>query len=202
MKKLATAFVLAFVALLNTPALAFAEEAAAEEASPVGAGLLFPGLGEWIPMLLGFIILWAVLAKVGWPVFIGMIDKRTATIKDSLERAEAAKIESERLLEEHKAELANAKKQAAEIIAQAKQTGDSVKADITAQAQSEAESIISKARIAIESEKKAALAELQSSAADLSVQVAKKVIGEDLSDTEHRAIIERYIAEAGSFNDN
>jgi F-type H+-transporting ATPase subunit b len=43
---------------------------------------------------------------------------------------------------------------------------------------------------------------LQGSAADLSVQVAKKVIGTDLSDAEHRSIIERYIAEAGSFNDN
>jgi F-type H+-transporting ATPase subunit b len=184
---------------LLAPATAFAAEAE-NEANPLS--LLIPNPGEFIPMLVGFILLWVILAKFGWPMITGMLDKRVTTIKESLEKAETAKIESERLLEQHRAELGEAKKQAAEIIAQAKQTADTVKADITAQAQTEAENIIAKARIAIESEKKAALAELQSSVADLSVSVAKKVIGEDLSDVEHKAIIERYIAEAGSFNDN
>ncbi|MDR2671840.1 MAG: F0F1 ATP synthase subunit B [Coriobacteriales bacterium] len=199
--KAVTLAALAAFTLVATPALALASEEAGEE-SAVGVGLLIPKMGEFIPMLLGFIILWAVLAKLAWPAFIGMIDKRTATIKDSLEHAENAKLESERVLEEQKAELALAKKQAAEIIAQARQTAESVKADIAAQAKSEAEVIIAKAQQAIDTEKKAAIAELQGSAADLTVSVAKKVIGTDLSDAEHRTIIQRYIAEAGSFNEN
>ena len=184
---------------LAMPLQAFA---ASEGEETGGIGLLIPKLGEFLPMLIGFVALWAILAKFAWPAFTGMIDKRAAKIKDSLEAAENAKVESEKLLEEHRAELANAKKEAADIIASAKQTAESVKAEITASAQTEAENMIAKARTAIEAEKKAALAELQGSAADMTVSVAKKVIGTDLSNAEHKSIIERYIAEAGSFNEN
>ncbi len=183
---------------LALPTLAFASEGG----ESLGLSLLLPKLGEFVPMLIGFVVLWVILAKLAWPAFMGMIDKRATTIKDSLEKAETAKQESERLLEEHRAELADAKRQAAEIIAAAKQTAEGVKAEITTSAQTEAENMIAKARVAIEAEKKAAIAELQSSAADMTVSVAKRVIGTDLSDKEHRSIIERYIAEAGSFNDN
>ena len=59
-----------------------------------------------------------------------------------------------------------------------------------------------KARVAIEVETKAALADLQGSIADLSVDVASRMVANDLSDDEHRAIIERYVSEAGSFHAN
>ena len=52
----------------------------------------------------------------------------------------------------------------------------------------------------IEAEKKAAVAELQGSIADLSVDVASRLVGHDLNDDEHRKIIEHYVTEAGSFN--
>ena len=195
-----SALVLAFSFAL--PALAFASEAAAEDGGSSGISLLIPKLGEFIPMLIGFLVLWAILAKLAWPAFIGMIDKRAAKIKESLEKAEEAKLESERLLEEHRTLLAQAKKESAEIIASAKQQAEHVKAEITASAQTEAENIIAKARQAIENEKKAAIIELQASAANMTINVARKVIGTDLSAAEHRTIIERYLAEAGSFNEN
>lgn len=75
-----------------------------------------------------------------------------------------------------------------------------MKADITAKAQAEAADMIEKAHAAIEAEKKAAIADLQGSVADLSINVAAKLIGNDLTDDEHRKMIERYVAEAGSFN--
>ena len=58
------------------------------------------------------------------------------------------------------------------------------------------------AKSTIEAEKKAAIAELQASIADTSVDVAAKLIGNDLTEGEHRAIIEKYVKEAGSFNGN
>ncbi len=62
--------------------------------------------------------------------------------------------------------------------------------------------MIEKAHAAIEADKKAAIAELQGSVADTSVAVASRLIGQDLSDDDHRKIIERYVNEAGSFNAN
>jgi F-type H+-transporting ATPase subunit b len=153
-------------------------------------------------MLIAFIVIAIVLGKFGWPVIEGIIDKREAAVKEALEKSEAARVESERLLEEYKKQLEDAKSQSAQIIADAKKTGETAKAEITARAQGEAESMIEKARIAIETEKKAAIAELQGSVADTSIAVASKLIGQDLSDDEHRAIIERYVNEAGSFNAN
>ena len=169
---------------LAFPALAFASE---EESGGISA--ILPNMTEFIPMLVCFIILVVVLGKLGWP-------------KESLEKSEAARIESERLLEEYKRQLEEAKSQAAQIVADAKKTGEAVKADMTEKAQTESAAMIEKARAAIEAEKKAAISELQGSVADLSISVASRVIGSDLDDDEHRKIVERYVNEAGSFNAN
>lgn len=179
-----------------SPTLAFA----AEESGGIQA--ILPQMDEFIPMLVAFLILWFILAKFGWPIFHGMLKKREDTISDAIEKSETAKVESERVLQEYKKELAEAKSQAATIVADAKKAGEAAKADITAQAQREATEMIEKARGAIEAEKKAAIAELQSSVADTSIAVAAKIIGNDLSDEEHRQLIERYVNEAGSFHAN
>ena len=178
------------------PTLAFASEE-----SSGGINAILPQMDEFIPMLIAFLILWFILAKFGWPLFNGMLEKREQTIKDSLEKSEQARIESERTLEEYKRQLEEAKSQASQIVAEAKRTGDAAKADITEKAQIEAAAMIEKARAAIETEKKAAIAE-QGSVADTSIAVASRLIGDDLSDEEHRKIIERYVNEAGSFNAN
>ncbi len=175
------------------PAQAFADEGS-------GVAAILPQMDEFIPMLVAFIILWIILAKFGWPLFEGMLVKRETTIKDALEQSEKARAESERVLAEYKRQLEEAKAQSAKIIADAKATGEAVKADITNKAQAESAQMIEKARGAIEAEKKAAVAELQGSIADLSVDLASRLVGHDLNDDEHRKIIEHYVTEAGSFN--
>ena len=174
------------------PALAFAAEAEQEG----GISAILPDMAEFIPMLIAFIILWIILAKFGWPMFAGMLEKRENTIREALKKSEEAQIESERVLAEYNKQLADAKAQSAQIIADARSVGEAVKADITAQAQTEAADMIAKAKAAIEAEKK------QATVADTSVDVAARLIGEDLTEGEHRAIIERYVKEAGSFNGN
>ena len=176
------------------PALAFAAEAEQEG----GISAILPDMAEFIPMLIAFII----LAKFGWPMFAGMLEKRENTIREALKKSEEAQIESERVLAEYNKQLADAKAQSAQIIADARSVGEAVKADITAQAQTEAADMIAKAKAAIEAEKKQAISELQATVADTSVDVAARLIGEDLTEGEHRAIIERYVKEAGSFNGN
>ena len=177
------------------PAFAFAAEGESE-----GIGAILPNMTEFIPMLVAFILVCILLWKLGWPMFDKMLAKRENTIKDALEKSEAARIESERVLAEYKAQLEDAKAQAASIIADAKKTAEAVKADITAKANAEADTMIEKAHVAIEAEKKAAVADLQGSVADMTVAQASKIIGGDLSDDEHRKIIERYVTEAGSLN--
>lgn len=183
------------------PALAFASPEAADEKAG-GIAQILPDMIEFIPMLVAFIILWIILAKFGWPMFNGMLEKRENTIREALRKSEEAQIESERTLAEYRKQLADAKAQAAALIAEARETGDAVKAGITEKAHAEAADMIAKAKVAIEAEKKQAIAELQASVADTSVDVAARLIGEDLTEGEHRKVIERYVKEAGSFNAN
>ncbi len=179
------------------PAFAFAVGEQKE-----GIAAILPDPIEFVPMLVAFIILVIILAKFGWPMFEGMLEKREKTISDALEKSEEARVESERTLAEYQKQLADAKAQAASIVSEAKETGEAVRSDITKQAQEESAAMIEKARGAIETEKQAAMADLKNSVADLAIAVASRLVVRDLDDAEHRKIIEQYINEAGSFHAN
>lgn len=194
MMRLAGATGAAAVLALGLPVSALAEEESG------GVSAIRPDMNEFIPMLVAFIIVALVLAKFGWPMFENIIVKRETSIKEALEKSEQARIESERVLEEYREQLAQARQEASTIVAEAKQSGEAVRADIVAQAQAEADAIVAKARQSIETEKKAAIAELQGSVADLTVAVVAKIVGEDFSDAEHRALVERSIAKAGNLD--
>lgn len=181
--------------LYANPMFAFASD---EEAT--GIAVILPNMTEFVPMLVAFIVLCLILGKFGWPMFSGMLDKRENSIKEALEQSENAKIESEKLLEEYKQQLENAKTEASEIVNNARKNAEVLEKQLKAEAEKSAEEIIEKAKGTIEAEKKAAVAELQSSVADMTIDVASKLIANDLSDDEHRAIIEKYVSEAGSFN--
>ena len=194
-RKLISLSIVTAIMVLMTPATAFAAESG-------GFAVVLPKMGEFIPSLIAFVLLWFVLAKVGWPIIVGMLDKRQETIKEDMAKAEEARIESERLVEEHKAELDSAKKEASVIIAEAKQSAEKLRTEITDQAREEAAAMISKAQVAIEAEKAKTVSELQTSVVDVSISVAGRLIGENLSDDEHRRLIERYVLEAGGLDAN
>ena len=182
-------------ASLAFPALAFAEQ-------KEGIAVIIPDMIETVPMLIAFIVLVIVLWKFGWPMFEAMLEKREKTIAEALRMSEETRIESERVLAEYQQQLSEAKAQSAKIVADAKETAEAMREEITKQAQEESAAMIEKARAAIEAEKQTAMNELRSSVADLSVDVASRLVANDLNDAEHRAIIERYLNEAGSFHAN
>lgn len=187
---------LSVLTCLFTPAVAFANE---ESSSGIGA--IMPNPIEFFPMLVAFILLCIILGKFGWPMFNGMLEKREKSIRDALEQSENAKVEAEKVLEEYKKQLESARAESAEIVASARSNAEALEADLKKKAEASAEEIIAKAKVSIEAEKKQAIAELQSSVADMSIDVASKLIANDLSDDEHRKIIENYVAQAGSFNE-
>jgi len=163
---------------------------------------IIPNLAELIPAIISFAIVFFLLSKFAWPAISEMLDKRADTIRDGLERAEAARVEAERLLEEYKRTMAEARKEAGTILQQAKQSAESTRTEAQARAQSEYDDMLTKAREAIDGEKRAAIAELQSSVADISVAVAGKLIGSELTKEDHLKVIEKYVSEAGSLNAN
>lgn len=178
-----------------TPMPAFAEESAG------GPAILIPNMAEFIPALVAFIIIWAVMAKVGWPKIMSMMEERSRRIADSLEEAERTKQKA--IDDRHASDelVADARRQAAEIVLAARQDAEHERARIIAAAHTEAEEIISKARANAEDERRSLYAEAAGTIADLSVSVASKIVEKTLDeDGEQRRLIERYIKEVGSLN--
>jgi F-type H+-transporting ATPase subunit b len=191
-----------FVAASAVAAYASEEAEAAAEGGGGGASALIPKMAEFIPAMLAFFVVYLVLSKFAWPAISGMLELRAETIRESLEKAEAAKIEAERLLAEYKEAMAEARREAATILAQAKQAAEATRLDAAARAQVEYDALLVKAREAITGEKNAAIAELQASVARMSVAVAGKLIGSELSTEDHLKVVEKYVNEAGSLNEN
>jgi F-type H+-transporting ATPase subunit b len=157
---------------------------------------------EVIVALVSFLVLFGVLSKFAFPSIIKMLDLRSDTIRESLEKSEETRVEAERLLDEYKVQMTEARHEAAKVIEQGRKVAETMKDEVIAKAHDEAAAILVKAREEIGAEKRAAMAELQASVADLSVAVASKLIGTSLSDAEHRKLIESYVAEVGSLNGN
>ncbi len=151
-------------------------------------------------MLVAFIILWTSWPSLAGPSSTRCLRKRANSIRDDLKNAEEARQESERVLVDYQQQLAEAKVEASKIVADAKKAGEDVKADITAKAQAEAAGMIEKAHAAIEAEKKAAIADLQGSVADLSINVAASSSATTSTNGEASANDDAVCAEAGNFN--
>ncbi|GAB4281025.1 MAG: F0F1 ATP synthase subunit B [Coriobacteriia bacterium] len=156
---------------------------------------------EVIVSFVSFIVLFVALWKFALPPLTKMLDERSEKIRESLERAEEARIEAERLLDEYKEQMAEARKEASKIIDEGRKVAESMKQEIIAKANEEAEELKAKAVAAIESEKRAAMAELQASVAALSTEIAARIIGAELDESKHKALIESYLSEVGSIDE-
>ncbi len=144
--------------------------------------LLTPDFGLVFWMLLCFLIVLFILGKYGWPVIIGMINKRGDYIEESLkaaheanERLQNIKAEGEKILSQAKSEQINILKDAAKVKEQ-------IIGDAKDRAQAEAEKIIENAKVAILKEKENAIKDIRMQVAELSIGIAEKVLRRELAD--------------------
>ena len=189
-KLLAHAGVVAGIAL-GTPVVALAEESA------VGPDILIPKMAEFIPALIAFLVILLILAKLVWPPVLDMMEKRQQKIQDDLDAAERSKVQAAEEARSYEAKILDAHHEADAIVAKAKKEAEEVRSAVLAKAQREAADIIAKAHGAVDSERHKAMIELSSSVVDLSVEIASKIIGNDLSEEEQRRLAEKYLAEVG-----
>ena len=170
-------------------------EAVAEEES--GVGLLLPATEELIAGIIAFAIVFFFVWKFAIPVLNKTLEARQQAIKGELDAAEAAKVEAQNLLTDYQQQLAGAKTEATQIVEDARESGDQVKADIVGRAETEAEQIKDRARGEMEAERDAVTGDLRRQVADLSIDVAEKVVGASLDDERQRELIDRYIDDLG-----
>lgn len=153
------------------------------------------GLIFWSTII--FILLLVLLRKFAWNPILGAVRNRETTINDALAAAEKAKLEmqnmhadNEKLLQEARAERELMMKEAREIKAK-------MISDAKEEAKSEANKMVAQAQLAIESEKKSAIAELKQQVASLSIEIAEKVVKQELSKSEKQLeLVDQMLVEA------
>ena len=128
------------------------------------------------------IVLIFLLGKFAWKPILNSIEGREEGIKDALEAAENAKKEMQNLQADNDRLLKEARAERESMLKEAREIKDKMISDSKEQAQLEGDKIIKQAQAAIEGEKKAALADIKSQVGNLSVEIAEKVIKEQLSD--------------------
>ncbi|MFC9703903.1 F0F1 ATP synthase subunit B [Streptomyces sp. NPDC056943] len=166
--------------------------AQAEEPQPP----LIPHLDELVIGLIAFVIVFGFLAKKLLPNISKVLDERREAIEGGIEKAESAQIEAQSVLEQYKAQLAEARHEAARLRQEATEQGTAIIQEMKAEGQRQREEIIAAGHSQIEADRKAASASLRQDVGKLATDLAGKLVGESLEDTARQSrTIDRFLDE-------
>jgi F-type H+-transporting ATPase subunit b len=150
------------------------------------------GLVFWTTVI--FILFFLVLKKFAWKPVLNAVKARDEMIKGSLASAEEARKEMQKLQSDNEAILRKAREEREGILKEARDVRDRMIAEAKGKASEEAEKLIEKARAGIEREKSSAIADIREQVANISVEIASKLLTEKLSRTgEQEKLIESYL---------
>jgi F-type H+-transporting ATPase subunit b len=161
---------------------------------------LVPETNEVIWGGIGFVVVFAFLAWKGVPAIKKTMEARTERIRGDLEGAEAAKAEAQTVLDEYRAQLADAKAESGRIIEEARQAADGVRRDQEARLQTELAEMRERAAADVESAKVQAIADLRGEVANLAIGAAEVVVGKNLDRDTQTQLVEQYIASVANRN--
>jgi len=160
----------------------------------LASNLTTPELGTIIWTTLIFLLLLVLLRAFAWKPILQALKAREESIKGSLESAEDARREMERLKADNEAIMQEARTERDELLHEARDARDKMIAEAKKQAKTEADKIIEKARTGIEREKVMAINDIRNQIASLSVEIAEKILGEQLKDSkEQNKLIEKLL---------
>lgn len=151
--------------------------------------------GEAIWNLLIFLIVLAILAKFVFPVIRDGLKAREAKLEGDLTAAEKAKADAEASVAEYKAKIAEAQKEAQVVIDEAKKSAEQVAAKVKSDAESEIVKMKERATAEIESAKDAALGEVYAQTAELSTQIASRILKREINAQDQQQLVSDSLAE-------
>ncbi len=155
-----------------------------------------PGLFLWT--ILTFMVLLGLLARFAWKPLLALLDRREEMIRQSLDDAEKAKQELQRLQQESKEILSKARVEAQSILAKSRSDAEKLKGEIRQEAKVRADSILRDAEKQIQVETEKAIAVLKNEVVDLSLLVASKLIKKNLSKEDNQSLIEESLKQVES----
>lgn len=180
------------VFLVSSPAALWAQGGEAESGGAAMFNINY-GLSAWT--ILVFLALVLVLTKYAWKPILSALEAREQGIQGALDEAAARNAEAADLLEQHRQQLADARRQANEILAEGKAAGERVRKEIEEKARVEGQAIVERARQEIERERDAAVAQLRRESVDLALAAASKLLSENLTQAKDRQLVEQFLDE-------
>jgi F-type H+-transporting ATPase subunit b len=160
---------------------------------------LIPPWQEIVLGLIAFGLLCFVLMRFVFPQMEKTFAARVDAIEGGIRRAEAAQAEANQLLEQYRAQLAEARTEAARIRDEARADAEDIRQDVLAKAREESDRIISAGRDQLAAQRESIVRDLRSEVGSLAVDLASRIVGESLADeARRRGTVERFIAELDS----
>jgi F-type H+-transporting ATPase subunit b len=144
-------------------------------------GLILPDTGLVIWMSITFLIVLFILKKFAWKPILKGIHDRESSIENALKAAENAKAEVANLKAENERILADARAERDNMIREARELRESMISEAKNKAKSEGDKMLASARESIHNEKMAAITDLKNQVAQLSIDIAEKIIARELS---------------------
>ena len=153
-------------------------------------------IGDFILVAGSFLLLIVLIKKFAWDNITSTFEQRAKKISDDIDGAESARQKAEDLAQKRETELAGSRQEATTIIENAKETAEKNKAGILADAADEA-GLKEKANQEIAQTKAEAMNSIKGDVADLTVNLASKILGQKLDQEAHKELIDRYIDKLG-----
>ncbi|MEU2495968.1 F0F1 ATP synthase subunit B [Streptomyces sp. NPDC007883] len=165
--------------------------AAGEEQNP-----LVPPGPELLVGTIAFAIVFFFLAKKLLPNINRVLEERREAIEGGMEKAEAAQVEAQSVLEQYRAQLAEARHEAARLRQEATEQGAAIIAEMRAEGQRQREEIVAAGHAQIEADRKSAASALRQDVGKLATDLAGKLVGESLEDHARQSrVIDRFLDE-------
>ena len=160
-----------------------------------GGGLLQPEIGTIFWTLLTFLLMVWILKRFAWRPLLGAIDAREKSIRDAIEQADRDREQAEGLVKEHRELLAETRRERAEAVEQGKRDAETVKEEILAKARAQRDQVLKQTEEQVEAGLRKARGELRSTAVDLAILAAEKLLTRNLDDATQRKLVEEHLAD-------
>jgi len=167
----------------------------AAEAKGGGSFLVSPGLGLMIWTLIAFFASMLILQKYAFPRISEALEKRARLIQDSIDHAEQTRAEADKLLEEYRARLKEAREQAEDILVRSRKAAEQFEAETRAKSQQDHKEAMERTRREIEAETRRALDEIRKEVAELTIIATEKVARKSLDADDQKRLIEEALSE-------
>lgn len=150
-------------------------------------------LGHALMTLLSFLILLYCVRRFAWGPIMNVLEQRRKMIEKDIEEGRQLKESSDKANQEAKESLVSARIQASKIVNDAKKQGEELKRQLKEEAQSDIEAMRKQADIRLQREREQSLQEMEETVANVSVELAEKILQHDIQEEDHRRLINDFI---------